>query len=88
MDLCPSINQSPIRATQRTDDPADPPASISSEGTPVVHTLRAVPAGPRLQSPLLGGEVLTVFESLFCCFQCEVVWILKYDLSVSVYECV
>jgi hypothetical protein len=57
LNLCPSINQSPIRATQRTDEPVDQPASISSEVTPVVHTLRPAPAPPRLHhhSPLLGG---------------------------------
>ena len=59
-DICPSINQNPTRATLCTENPGDPPASISSEVLPAVHTARAAAvAAPRLlrRYPLAGGEL-------------------------------
>lgn len=58
-DICPSINQSPIRATLCTENPGDPPASTSSEVPPAVLTSRAAAARPCLHphSPLPGGQL-------------------------------
>lgn len=75
--LCPSINQSPIRATLSTGRLGDPRASIRSE-IPQERTLRAAAAAaPRLhrrsrrvpQSRLIGGELgLGSFLVLFISF--------------------
>lgn len=73
MDLCPSINPSPIRTTLCTENPGDPPASISSEVPPAVRTaeapavVAAAPA-PLRRSLLPGGEFLGFLNFVFLIF--------------------